>query len=448
MSETPDSDRPHDEGRDAGGVPPPYPGWSTQQPPSSGWTAPDQPGSGWTAPGQEGTGTTSGQQPSGAPGWGPPPGSQPPGPPPTGPQPPGPQPPGPPQPGGWGTGPSWHWQPPTVKPGVIPLRPLGVGEILDGAVTTIRRNPGPMLGLSAIVAIIVQLIGLAATWVIFQNIEALGELPDAPTLGEVIGATSGIFGSAGIIIVVDWIATVILTGILTVVVSRAVLGHHLTVAEAWAKARPRLPKLLLLTLVYALIWISPLVLATVLIVLLAIAGIGAGAAAIGILLVLVALAVAAWLYVRYSLAAPALMLESTPGRAHHLGSAPRPIGIGMSLRRSAELVTRSWWRVFGILILVWLVAAIVAQVIGVLFSVPYFLVGDPYDPATTTTLGMLTLSAFGGIVSTTITAPFLAAAVVLLYVDRRIRREALDIELARAAGVTIPGRTDQPPPMR
>jgi hypothetical protein len=65
-----------------------------------------------------------------------------------------------------------------------------------------------------------------------------------------------------------------------------------------------------------------------------------------------------------------------------------------------------------------------------------------------TSLGVLSLSALGGIVSTTITAPFLAAAVALLYIDRRIRREALDVELARAAGVTIPGRTDQSPPMR
>ena len=37
------------------------------------------------------------------------------------------------------------------KPGVIPLRPLGVGEILDGAISYIRANPGVTLGLSAVV---------------------------------------------------------------------------------------------------------------------------------------------------------------------------------------------------------------------------------------------------------------------------------------------------------
>ena len=37
------------------------------------------------------------------------------------------------------------------KPGVIPLRPLGLGEILDGSFATIRRNPKATLGIAAIV---------------------------------------------------------------------------------------------------------------------------------------------------------------------------------------------------------------------------------------------------------------------------------------------------------
>jgi hypothetical protein len=63
-----------------------------------------------------------------------------------------------------------------VKPGVIPLRPLGVGEILDGAVTTIRRNPGPMLGLSAIVAVLTQLLGVGLGYVLFQDVADIESL--------------------------------------------------------------------------------------------------------------------------------------------------------------------------------------------------------------------------------------------------------------------------------
>ncbi len=39
------------------------------------------------------------------------------------------------------------------------------------------------------------------------------------------------------------------------------------------------------------------------------------------------------------------------------------------------------------------------------------------------------------LVSSIVVIPFSAGIVSLLYIDRRIRREALDIELARAAGV-------------
>ena len=40
--------------------------------------------------------------------------------------------------------------PPAIapKPGIVPLRPLGVGEILDGAFTSMRRYPKATLGLS------------------------------------------------------------------------------------------------------------------------------------------------------------------------------------------------------------------------------------------------------------------------------------------------------------
>ncbi|MFW5899334.1 MAG: hypothetical protein ACOCUN_02570, partial [Jiangellaceae bacterium] len=156
MSETPGSDRPED---DDGRRRAPYPGWSVEQPPR-GWTAPDEPSAGWTSPGQQ---KDAGQPGTGRPDTGQPSGSQP----------------GewqqgrPAQPGqtGWGTGPGWTWAAPSVKPGVIPLRPLGVGEILDGAVTTIRRNPGPMLGLLAIVAVITQLVGLVANAVVLRDLQ-------------------------------------------------------------------------------------------------------------------------------------------------------------------------------------------------------------------------------------------------------------------------------------
>jgi hypothetical protein len=413
MSETPGWGRPDDDDRSPEANQPPYPGWSTRQPPPD-WAAPGQdPGHAQPTP----PGPTAGS---------------------TGPVPQA----------GWGgaapsAGAQWGWAPPPiVKPGVIPLRPLGVGEILDGAVTTIRRNPGPMLGLSAIVAVITQLLGVGLGYILFQDVAELESLSPTASLVEVMNSLAGIVGASVIVVIVTWIATVLLTGILTVVVSRAVLGEKPTVGQAWAAARPRLPRLLLLTIVYSLIWLIPFLVTAAAGVLLAAAGLDdEPVAAIVVILTVVAIPVAVWIYVRYALSGPALMLESTSRSA---AGSSRAIGVFGALRRSAELVRGSWWRLFGILLLILLIAGIISQVISVPFALPTFFLDD--QPSESQFLLTLVISALGGIVAATITAPFTAAATALLYVDRRIRREGLDIELARAAGVTIPGRTDVVPP--
>jgi hypothetical protein len=325
---------------------------------------------------------------------------------------------------------------------VIPLRPLGVGEILDGAVTTIRRNPGPMLGLSAIVAVLTQLLGLGVGYLLLRGAPAIESLEPTASPGDVFEAVAGLLGASAIVVVVTWVATVILTGILTVVVSRGVLGEKMTAGQAWQAARRRLPRLLLLTLVYSLIWLSPFLVVTVIVVALGAGGAdGGAAAATAILLGLAAVPMANYLYIRYALSGPSLMLESTSPTSTEPS---RPVGVARALRRSAELVKGSWWRTEGILALVLLIVVIVSWVLSTPFSLPFYLLGD--QPSDNELLLTFVVSALGGMVTSTITAPFTAAATVLLYVDRRIRREGLDIELARAAGVTIPGRTDAGPP--
>jgi hypothetical protein len=414
VAQTPGWGRPEDDDAATPGQPP-YPGWSTRQPPNPDWAAPSP------APAAEVPAEPMGPAP------GPPP----------------------PPPGGWGAQPAspagapWGWAPPpVVKPGVIPLRPLGVGEILDGAVTTIRRNPAPMLGLSAIVAVITQLLGVALGYILLQDVADLESLSPAAGPTEVFNAVAGLLGASLIVVIVTWIATVVLTGILTVVVSRAVLGERPTVGQAWAAARRRLPRLLLLTVVYSLIWLVPFLLAALAGLVLGAAGVeAASAASIAAVLAFIAIPVAVWLYVRYALSGPALMLESSaPSATGGLS----PIGVFGALRRSAELVRGSWWRLFGILLLILLIAVIISQVISVPFALPAFFLDQ--QPSDAQFLLTLVVSALGGIVAATITAPFTAAATALLYVDRRIRREGLDIELARAAGVSVPGRTDVAPP--
>ena len=57
--------------------------------------------------------------------------------------------------------PGYPPQPMALQPGVIPLRPLTLGDIFNGAIRYIRANPKATLGLTTGVVVITQIIALA-----------------------------------------------------------------------------------------------------------------------------------------------------------------------------------------------------------------------------------------------------------------------------------------------
>ncbi|MFJ8277469.1 glycerophosphoryl diester phosphodiesterase membrane domain-containing protein [Streptomyces griseoviridis] len=388
--------------------------WSKDQPPAGQWSAP----TGAQVPGQA-------QPPSTGQGWG--------GTPPTGPAggwgagqggyggPGGPGPYG----GGWGSG--WGGPPPAAKPGVIPLRPLGVGEILDGAVSTMRTHWRTVLGISLTVAVVTQVVVILLQGLVLDDASRTMDLDDPNASSqEVFRAMGNALLGLGAVSLIALIGTVVATALLTTVTSRAVLGKPVTTGEAWRDARPQLPKLfglilLLLAIVFGLVLIG-----AVPGIIVAVSGWGdAGAALIG-LGCLAGAALALWLMIRFSLASPTLMLEKQ--------------GIGTSMRRSAKLVRGSWWRVFGIQLLATIIANLVSSLVVLPFSVIGALAADGgfvslLDESSGLGWTFLIVSGIGSVIGSMITFPITAGVTVLLYVDQRIRREGLDLELARAAGV-------------
>jgi hypothetical protein len=401
------------------GAEPTSPGtkWSKEQPPPGQWSAPTGPAGPGQAP----------PPPPPGPGWGTPPG-----------RPPGGHG-GYAGPGGWGGqgggygapgghggwGGGWGGPPPAAKPGVIPLRPLGVGEILDGAVSTMRTYWRTVLGISLTVAIFTEIIVVLLQGLVLDDTgtEALND-PDA-TLSELGDALTETTINSGVIFLISLIGTVLATALLTTVTSRAVLGRPVTTGEAWRDARPQVLKLfglilLLLLLVAGLLTagMAPGLLVT------ATAG-GEAGVALTALGFMAGGVVAVWLMVRFSLASPALMLEKQ--------------GIKKAMGRSVKLVRGSWWRVFGIQLLATVIANVVASIIVIPFAlIAAALGGDGIGGFLDGTgdLGwtFLVVSGIGSVIGSMITFPITAGVTVLLYIDQRIRREALDLELARAAG--------------
>ncbi|MCH0543063.1 hypothetical protein I3F58_26630 [Streptomyces sp. MUM 203J] len=331
-----------------------------------------------------------------------------------------------PGPGARGGGPYGGWGPPAApKPGIIPLRPLGVGEILDGSVSTLRTHWRTILGITVTVSVLLQLAQILIDRYLLGKAPAIS--PDASPSEQVDQAIESLqFSTVSLIplTLIGLVGTFFTTALLTFVVSRSVLGKPVTFSDVWRDARPRFLPLLGLTLLLPVIALAVMTVGVLPGVLLG----SVGGAVLVLLGGAAAFAGMMWLIIRFSLSYSVLMLERQ--------------GVLASLRRSARLVRGSWWRIFGIHALTWLLTMLVALVISLPFTLLAFMVdGDGLTSAFsggTPEFGwpFLIISGIGSVITYAIMYPVSAGVTVLLYVDQRIRREGLDLELARAAAVT------------
>lgn len=316
--------------------------------------------------------------------------------------------------------------------GVVPLRPLQAGEILDGAVTTMRAHPGVMLGLSAVVVAAGQAVAIPLDFVYLRFLAGL--VDDDTTLDRGTGINDLALLRPSVLL--NALIVSLLVGLLTTAVSRAVLGRPVTLGEVWRLTRPRLLRLFGLALLIFVTLFGVLVLGILPGALLAAGGNSAGA-----LLLLIGIAGAGAFainrWVAWSLAGAALVLEDQPVRR--------------ALRRSSVLVKGGWWRVLGISLLALLVSELVA---GVLSVVEQVVIGSRLSPVSQNgdgtfsghhvSLAYVFLGALFSAAIQAVVAPFAASVTALQYVDRRMRREGLDIQLgmnarARRAPAPAPG---------
>jgi hypothetical protein len=305
---------------------------------------------------------------------------------------------------------------------VIPLRPIAVGEILDGAFTSIRRNPKATLGIAAVVLTISGIITTSLELFLLSQLGLNTGSDQALTGAQLAGMLAVVIPSGLTALILAFIVQILLTGLLTAVVGRSVLGGRITAGEAWQIARPRLPALLLATLLTALALIGPWAGLTAVLILLGAAGAPAGLVVAVLLLGAIACVVLdVWFWTMFSMSAAAVVLERR-GPADALG-------------RSWRLVRRSFWRVFGILLLAALIVLVASSVLRLPFTVISAALSSgsaPLAQAIQPSVASLVIGAVGGIVAGAITQPISAGVTVLLYVDLRMRREGLDLALQTA----------------
>lgn len=273
------------------------------------------------------------------------------------------------------------------RPGCVPLRPLGLGDILDGAFRVIRRNPKTTLGLSAVVAVIEAVIGAVS---LFVAVRALNHVDFR------FGATGGTstFSANPLQLLttfLDVLTGAVLTGMLTLVVTQDVLGRRLTIGETWRQVRPRMWTLLGLSLATTILEVLGL---------------------------LVCIAPGVWLWGIWAVAMPACMVER--------------LGVGASMGRSKALVDRTFWRVWGIRAL----GVLITRFISFLILLPFLIIGfaaffDTLDD-TGSVVWLVVFFGVGSLIGRTFVAPVQAGIDALLYVDLRMRKEGLDLALQQA----------------
>lgn len=304
----------------------------------------------------------------------------------------------------------------SARTGPLPLHPMTVGDILDGAFRLLKANASTLLPIVAVFVVPLQVLGAFAQ----RDLLGGGGLLDAfsdPSL-----AAEGELQSDGSLLVsliaglLNLLVLPFLAGAVSQVVAASYLGQQLGPVHALRATFRRSAALFLGWLLVHLLEVAGfLVLGVALLALVAAGAPGFGIGVLVLLGVFVALPALVAVMALSVAVAPAIVVE-------HLG----PVA---GTRRSWSLMRRRFWPVLGTALLAGLVASLLGQVLGAIPTLAGFLVGSD---------GGWLLLAVGAILTALVTQPIVAIVATLQYFDARIRFEGFDLEVI-SAELAVPG---------
>jgi len=289
-----------------------------------------------------------------------------------------------PPPPGWQPAPGYPASPPLPKAGdartgPLPLHPMTLSDILDGAFKLFKANVRTVVLITAAFVVPLQLVAA------FGQRNALGgrgftDFLSNPQASDSLNTSSDAQTILALVaIAISLLITPFVAGAISRVVAASYLGQEESPGAALRATGRRT-------------W--ALFAAWVLVHILEVVG--------GLFCILPGLLFMA-LFVA---TAPAIVIEE--------------LGPIQGMRRSWRLVRRRLWSVLGIALLAGFLANVLGQVLGVVPTLIALFIGpDKAWP----------LLAAGGILSALITTPFVAIVATLLYFDGRIRQEGFDLQL-------------------
>lgn len=273
------------------------------------------------------------------------------------------------------------------------LRPLGIGELLDVALKIVWRNAGTLVRVVVFVVLPVQVVTalLAAS----ASPSSLNTRSGGFTGNQQPFSSSDVKALVGytvVAVVLGFISSSLASGACFRAIASAYLGERTDWKSSLAYA---------LKHVHSIMWISFL------------SSLLAGLALIACIIPGV------YLWTAFAVAIPALLTEGVRG--------------SKALGRSRELVKGYWWRVFGVVLLGYLLSSILGGAIeAAVVAVTTVQSGQA------SFVGVV-VSIVAGTLSALVTTPFVAAFVTVLYFDLRVRKEGFDLQLlAQRIGVDPP----------
>jgi hypothetical protein len=284
----------------------------------------------------------------------------------------------------------YGWAPPPLpkggndRTGPLPLHPMSLSDILDGAFKLFKANFKTILTIVAILAVPFHIIGALLERNLLGGkgfFTLLNDPSAAATARSTGGGTRVQLATYGLTLI-NLVLLPFIGGAIAKVVAASYVGQQLSAGEALRAVRRRFWALLGAWWTWhPLEWIG------------------------FVLCIFPGLAVMTW----FVMVAPAIVTEE--------------LGPIQGLKRSRDLARRRFWPTMGIALLGGLMASFLGQIVGGIPSVVALVIGLKW--------GWILLAAGSSLTSLLVT-PLVSIIATLLYFDARIRTEGFDLQVIAA----------------
>lgn len=287
------------------------------------------------------------------------------------------------------------------------LRPLGFGEILDGAFTLYRRNL-----VTFFCTALIPILAMIAVFVLVG-----GGMFAAFSSEDPMAIFGAIFGTGMILLGTGLLTFLVMWGALAREASQAYLGRPATIGDGFrAGFRAFLPLLGAAIVVGIGMMVLIFGIGIVMTILMMVAGGADGSGAGAVLMSALSFILGAVIYLgvisMLFAVLPAVVVE---------GKGPVE-----AIARSFDLARGAVGRILGLM----LVTLLITYLPGLAVMALTGGFASALNPEQIPSMGQFMTQQVLGLAVNILTTPFMVAVMVLLYFDRRVRTEALDVQMA------------------